>query len=328
MAMNKRGYISFSRLLASLGAALAVFAALPVASGQQQTGSGLSISPTRQELTIEAGKADVIHITLKNTANADVTAKAVVNDFESDNVTGEPKILVNAKSDAPTSIKSFLVGLNDVELKKGESKNFDVPVQITKGTTSGVYYGVIRYTAVPKNPESPEGRQVALNASLGLIVLIQVPGNITERLQAVKLSVDRNDRNGSFFIAPPQHANVTVKNTGNGFTKPFGRVAVTDMQGKQVYSYEMNGTDPRANVLPNSSRVFKDDIKSVNKLGRYTVTANVSYGRGGDILTLKTSFWVLPLWFVIIIAVLFLALLTAGILLYRRLSKKYRRHNR
>lgn len=311
----------FKRILVSVLATFSLFFSLPHVSAQTSGGSGLTISPTRSELTINKGKADFIQVTLKNTSGVDIVAKAEVNDFTADNVTGEPKISVDKKKVSQTSIAKFLVGVTDITLAKDETKKFDIPVQIPENTTSGAYYGVIRYTAVSQTKQETKGRQVALNASLGLIVLIQVPGNITEQVQAQKIAVSRNDSNGSFFIAPPTRANVTLKNTGNGFTKPFGRVTITKGK-KEVFSYEMNSAIPKSNILPGSIRTFSDEIKNVSSLGRYTISANVSYGTGGDILTLKTSFWVLPLWFMIMLLVLIVLIIGAGLFMFKRVGRR------
>lgn len=321
--------MSFKRFFAAIGlSALIIAAGFPTTHAQESTGgSGLSISPTRYELTVNPGKADAFEVTLKNISGVDILARAVVNDFESNNETGEPKIIVDPKVQSPNSVRDLLVGVSDIELKKDETKKFSIAVQVPENATSGAYYGVIRYTAEQINKDPAVERQVALNASLGLIVLIQVPGNITEQVQAQKIRAERNGRGSSFFFSPPTQAAVTLKNTGNGFAKPFGRVTVTK-GGEEVYSYEMNNTDPRSNILPGASRTFKDEIKNVSKLGRYTLTANISYGKGGDILTLKTSFWVFPMWFVLTILVVFIALAIAGFLLYRRISRKHHRRRK
>lgn len=312
--------MSFKRILASLAAILMVSASLGHAGAQQQApGSGLTLSPTRGEFIIEKGKTANIEITLKNKSGAPAIAKVEVDDFVADNKTGEPKIQISNNNTPAASIKKFLLNVEDVTLNTDETKKVLIPIQIPQNAVSGSYYGVIRYTAIATNTDKKEGSQVGLTASVGYIALITVPGNITEQIQAQKIAVSRNDVNGSLFIAAPTKANVTLKNTGNGFTKPFGRVSITK-GGKEVYSYEMNDSDPRSSILPGSSRTFSDDIKNVSSFGRYTITTGVSYGAGGTILTLRSSFWVFPLWTVILMGGALVLILVAGYLMYRRIG--------
>src|SRR5687768_15576711 len=95
-----------------IAAVMLVFAAFnfssQVYSQTGQSGSGLSISPTRTELRIEPGGTDVVKISLRNVTAGDIIAKAFINDFESDNETGEPHIIVDESKQAATSIKPFL----------------------------------------------------------------------------------------------------------------------------------------------------------------------------------------------------------------------------
>jgi hypothetical protein len=309
----KRLFVGFAIIVISL-------LSLPHASAADP-GSGLTLSPTRGEFVINKGKNNLIEISLNNKSGAPVVAKAEVDDFVADNKTGEPKIQVNTKVDTAASVKKFLSNVGDVSLDTNETKKIQIPIVIPENTVSGSYYGVIRYTATAADSTIPTGIQVGLTASVGYIVLIQVPGNITEQIQAQKIAVSRNGVNGSLFIAPPTQANIVLKNTGNGFTKPFGRVTISK-GGKEVFTYEMNDTDPRSIVLPDSSRTFTKDIKNVNTLGRYTIVTGVSYGSGGDVITLKSSFWVFPLWFVIAIGVALIIMIVVIFIIYKRISKK------
>ncbi len=113
---------------------------------------------------------------------------------------------------------------------------------------------------------------------------------------------------------------MTVKNVGNSFLKPFGKVTVKNMSGKEVYSYEINNTDPRGNVLPNTERAFTDELKNIGSFGRYTIVSGVTYGDGGEILTQESTFWVIPFWFVAV-AVVILVLIIAGIVVLVRKIK-------
>jgi len=328
LPVMQRGLKStISRLGLVVSAAMLLFSFMPHAYAQESGGSGLSVSPTRQELTVNPGAADVVTITLKNISGVDVVAKAEVNDFEAANETGEPKILVNTSDETARTIRNFLVGVSDVELKKDETKKITIPVQIPTNTPSGAYYGVVRYTAKQKQSDANVEKQVALNASLGVITLITVPGQITEQIQAVRITAERDGKASSFFFQAPEKVAITLKNTGNGFVKPFGRVAVSK-GGKEVYHYEMNNTDPRSNILPDTVRTFKDEIKDIGGFGRYTVTANLSYGKGGTILTLKTSFWIIPIWALALLAALVVLLIVLGLVLYKYVARRRSRSRR
>jgi hypothetical protein len=307
-------------------ASLLVLASMPFVSAQQQTptGSGLSISPTISEFVIKPGNSAHVNITLKNITVDDVIAKGTVNDFTSDNNTGNPHIITDPTIRSPNSIKNFVANIDDVALAKGQQKSIVIGLDVPKNTSPGAYYGILRYRAVPKALNTPGPGQVALTASVGSIVLITVPGNLREQVQVNGLQVYRGARSSSFFIKPPTSIGVTITNFGNGFVKPFGTVEVNDMFNKTVATYQFNNPKQPGNILPNSKRTFQNNIKGVNKIGRYTVIASVSYGNGSQVLTLKKDFWYIPLWLVVILLLILAALIFLAVRAYR----KYRRGGR
>ena len=78
--------------------------------------------------------------------------------------------------------------------------------------------------------------------------------------------------------------------------------------GKKVHSYEVNNSDPRGIVLPNSSRTFVDGLENIKKPGKYTAIVGVAYGNGAEVITYKSSFWYVPLWCLVVLAVLLIAI--------------------
>jgi hypothetical protein len=294
-------------------------------SAQQDTGgSGLSISPTRTELRIERGKSEEVKLNVRNVTKGAIVAKPFVADFESDNETGEPKLLTDQTHHGSSSIFSFVKGLNDVPLAPGEDKNLTYTINIPSDAPAGAYYGAITYRAVPANQVGPENGQVALTANVASLVLVEVPGDITEKIQITNIKALRNGKSGSVFSGAPDKAAITIKNLGNSFAKPFGTVSVTNMSGKQIHSYEINNSTPRSNILPKTSRTFTDEVKNIKKPGRYTITANISFGSGGEVLTQKVSFWVIPGWLIALIAILLIGIVVGTYTLYR---KQYGSHS-
>ena len=291
---------------------------LPVAAQQDQPSSGISISPLISEFTLKLGQADSLEFNLKNITSNKITAQGSIADFESDNESGNPNIIADPNYVGPHSIRKFILGLEDIPLEIGQQKKVTLAVQIPKDATPGAYFGIIRYKAIPAGDTAPGPGEVALSASVGSIVLITIPGNLREQAQLTNVHVYRGDGESTLFFRQPTKIGVELRNLGNAFIKPFGTVEIRDIRGKEVYSYQLNNTNPRASVLPDSSRVFKNDIKNVNQIGRYTVTASVSYGNGSQVLTLKKTFWYIPLWLAAVILAVLLVLIYLAFRAYRR----------
>jgi hypothetical protein len=294
----------------------------PVNAQEAEGGSGLSVSPTRTELSIQPGKSDKVEISIRNVTRGAIIAKPFISDFESDDATGEPKLYANTEKRNSASINSFVSGLQDVTLQPGETKNLTYTVSIPSSAAPGGYYGAVTYRAVPANTAALDSGEVALTANVASLVLIEVPGDITEQIQVTaakigKINEVKQVKFGSFFTAKPDRAAITVKNNGNSFSKPFGTVSLTNMSGKQIYSYELNNATPRGNILPKSSRTFTDEIKNISKPGRYTLTANISHGTGGEVITQKVSFWYVPVWLLVALGVLLLGIIAGVYFLYR-----------
>lgn len=325
--------ITFKNLIWSvLVFGLAFLTLLPLKTGAQSnnTSSGLRVAPLRSELIISPGKSDIVSLKLKNVTSGRVIIRSAVVDFESKD-DGSPSALPQDSKELSTSIKSFLTPEDGVELEADAEYEYKLPIAVPKGTSPGAYYGLVLFQAIPADQIDSGPGRVALTASIGHVVLLEVPGNIIEQLQVLSLKAARKSqpdiskapivRSGSLFSSAPNQIQIDIKNTGNGFVKPFGNVTITDWRDNQVSSVEINSTDPKGNVLPGNNRVFTSEVAEIKGIGRFTMLASIGHGNGNEVITVKSSFWILPLWFVAIIAVA-LALLIFGIL---RLAKKLRR---
>ena len=316
------------RRVATALAAVIVLATTSVSPVGAQGGpaSGLRISPTRAEVTIEKGSAGEAKFNIKNVTGGTVTVKAVLNDFDPQE-DGSPKPLREGENNAAT-IKNFITLPADINLTADEATDITIPIAIPENQAPGAYYGVVLFQGLPVQESDTPG-QVSLTGSVGGIVLVNVPGDIKESMQLVSIRAGRATpgsnsevRLSNVFAQPFDRVQVRVSNTGNSFLKPFGRVSIPDWRGKEVATYEMNDTDPRANVLPASQRVFTNEIGGVSLPGRYTIEAGIAYGDGGDVLTQKVSVWYLPVWVVVAIIIV-IALIVFGIMrLLKRAPRK------
>ena len=292
----------------------------PKMAWAQAGGNGFVVSPVRSEQTIDPGKSETVTLTVENVTGVQTMAKPIVNDFEaSQSENGQPRIILDETKSAPNnSFKSLVGSLPTVQLNPGEKKTIPVKITVPANAGAGGYYGVIRFIA---DNQGGNDKNVALSASVGTIFLVKVPGDLTESMQLVEFTAAKNGSTGRFFINSGEMSVITrLKNTGNIHVKPFGRVQLTDRSGKIIEEIELNNTEPRSNVLPNSTRKFEDQLKNTKWIGKYTLTGNIGYGTSGSLITAKTSFWVVPSWVIIVGVVLLVALLVGGFLLYRKLS--------
>lgn len=271
------------------------------AQATTSAGNGFRISPVRVEYTIEKGKTETFMISVENPTGGPVVAKPVVNDFiGSDNEDGEPRLILDDNAPSPkNSFKKLVTPINDTVLGPRERKDVQVTINVPEDASAGGYYGAVRFV-----PEAVQGAgNVGLSASVGTIILVRVPGNLTERLDLVQISAARKTKQGdedvydakSFFTSGDVAIMTRLKNNGDIHVKPFGKVQVKNMFGKVVQEFEFNNIDPRANILPDSIRKFNNDLTNMKWFGRYTVEANLGYGDGGgELITARTSFWYIP----------------------------------
>lgn len=297
-------------------------------------GNGLKVSPVRTELTIQPGTSQTVTVTIQNVTKEDATFKALVNDFVAGNdETGQPNLILDATKYAPShSLKRFISPIPDIFVPAGESKPVKAIITVPTNAVGGGYFGAIRF--VPAG--SVDGnKSVTLSASVGSIILVKVPGDIKEDMQIASFDVrglPSSNTASSFFTSnkpdkdakgnrQPLVAVVRFQNKGDVQEQPFGKIVVKK-NGKVVQSTEINNTDPKSNVLPDSVRRFSAPLDKVGNFGRYTVEGNFGYGSNGQLLSASTTFYVVPVGIIITLLVV-IALIVLGIIFIPRAIKSY-----
>ena len=290
------------------------------AQDNTDTGNGLRITPVRQELILAPGQRDSYSIDLTNVSQGEMNVVSVINDFESDNETGQPKLLLGPGESSPFSIKEFVILPESFPLEPGETMTVSIEISMPSEVKPGGYFGAIRFA--PGTETGADEGTVALTASVASLLLISVPGDVPEGMTLENIQPKRGDHSSTFFESPPDVLAVTLANTGNTILKPFGQVVIKDIFGNEVHKYEFNDAQVRSNVLPQSSRTFEDALENIGLLGRYTAEANLSFGEGGGtILQGQTTFWVIP-WKILLAVIAVVAAIiwfaTKGLKTYNR----------
>ena len=310
-----------------------VFAATaqPNASNGSASDNGLKVSPVRSDITINAGKTQALQVTVTNVTSSVSSYDIVVNDFTAgSDESGQPQILLDATKYAPShSLKRLVGNLGSVTLQPGESKNINVPIAIPANYAAGGYYGAIRFT--PHTDKNAANKNVTLSASVGSLVLVTVPGDIHEQVTVASMdareAVEANQVDTPrvvFFDGKDINGVVRFQNSGDVQEQPFGKITLKNWRGKVIGTYEINNTTPRGNVLPDSIRKFSVPMKDIGGLGKYTMVGNFGYGNKGQLITASTTFYVIPVMSLVLVAVV-IALILFLIFGLPRLVKWYNR---
>jgi len=297
----------------------------PVAFAQQNStsknGQALEIAPPVLYLTADPGQQVKAQILIRDISSGNLIVKGTVNDFVAGGVDGTPKILLE-KSETTTaySIVDWVAPLPSLLLIPKEIKAMTATINVPKDASPGGHYGVIRFTSTPP---TPDGSGVSLAASIGVLVLLTVNGEIKQGLTVDKFTVGKGDKTGSIFESAPIVFTQKFKNTGNVHVQPTGQVIISDMFGKKFAAVNVNV--PPGNVLPDSTRQFKQNLdKSViggkRMFGKYSAKLSMTYGDKKKVEQ-TISFWVIPFKLVLTVILVLVGLF----FLLRFLIKRYNR---
>ena len=283
-------------------------------------GNALKISPVRLDVTGDPGTTQTLDVYITNVSDVQATLHPEVDDFvAAGDESGHPDVLLDEKQYAPShSLKRFASPLNNFTLAAGEEKDIRVPITIPKNAAGGGYYGAVRFSPT----QALTSKSLSLTASVGTIVLLKVNGAISEKMSLASFDIRRADKPGTFFTNNKKlSAVIRFNNTGNIQLEPFGTLTVKRF-GKVVQQTQINNSDPRGNVLPDSIRRFTTPLTKLGSFGKYTLEGNFGYGTTGQLLTSSMTFYIVPVP-LILVGVAVLLILLFLIFIVPRLIRSY-----
>jgi len=319
---NVRRSVALLGLLAAVLISVAVPARAATPTGP---GNGLRVSPVRNDITINPGETKTVTINVTNVTASPARFQAVVNDFiGSPDESGNPAIILDPNKFAPKhSLKRFIQPIPNFDLQAGQEKAIAVTIKVPANASGGGYFSAVRFA--PASELNDPSQNLSLTGSVGSLILVKVPGDIKEQLSIASFDVRNKDKVNNFFTTN-KGIDVVIRfqNGGNIQVAPFGKVLLKNRSGKLLATYEVNASEPRGNVLPDSVRKFTVPLKNIGSFGQFKVEGNFGYGSEGQLLTASTTFYVVPraLVLIFIAIVLLLAFLVFGL---PRLIKTYNR---
>lgn len=323
----------FTPTIAALFSAIAVFCFFPHAA------KAYIIDPNRQEIAGDPGSVISSQFNVINTTDQPQTFYVSVQNFEAADETGNPKF-VNTKeglsiwTSFPASVSAAAHGTATIPFKVTVPKDAD-----PGGYSAGIFAAT--------QPPSTENSNVSIGSRVGMLLLFDVNGNVTDSISILEFGTQGLHR---FYSVLPIDFYYRFQNSGADRIKPLGDVLIVNMFGHTTKILDANSVD--GNVLPKSIRRFESawfrDGGYVNEapavfptdpphlsffgaakaeltnfaFGLYTAHLNLAYGNTiQKSATATFRFFIFP-WQLLIILLVLLAIL------YWILKISIRRYNR
>jgi hypothetical protein len=297
-----------------------------VASGYATSVSAMTISPVRYEIQGNPGETLVKEMTIINEDSTSAMYYSSFANFEAQGETGSATF-VEPKDD----IGTWMTTDEQVSLLPGEQKTVSFSVKIPENAEPGGHFGVIFWGTSPEN--NAEGKQLAVSAKTGLLVLLTVNGAVKEGGGLLSFSTLDNQ---FWYNSLPVSLIYRFQNSGGDRVKPLGEIKVRSFGFIPVK--KLNANPVNGNILPNSTRKFTVDwVKYVEPkdapivtgaiknffhravyqwrnfaVGLYSANLNLTYGLLGQNVKKSVFFFVFPWQLLICLIVLFIIVFFIG----------------
>ncbi len=288
-------------LLAAL--ALALVPVLPAQAAQ-----GIGISPTGQEIDVDAGRSYTGSIMVLNDGTNDVTYRFVVSDYRVQDESYDSLFTSTGASNNVSAVSWFSLPTGNQVIKAGQQVPVRYTVTVPPGASVGGHYAAVFIETVP--PTGPGGNRINRVDRIGSLMYIAVGGNLQRSGQVLPLEVPWLQAVG------PLKASVRLRNDGNVHLAAEGYLQLSSLFGKVGDKVPFKGR-----VLPQTTRRFEVSLPASSPIGLFKVTAHINYLDRSE----EVSHWVLlvPRVTFIIVSGTLLLLLAAGLWwLWHRLKSR------
>lgn len=293
----------------------------------------MTITPVRYEIKGDPGQSLSKDIIIINEENVSVTYYSSFANFEAQGETGSAAF-VEPVDDIGTWMKTE----SSVTLLPGEQKTVSFTISIPENAEPGGHFGVIFWGTSPEN--SADGKQLAVSAKTGLLVLLSVSGEVKEGGGLLDFLTKDNK---FWYNSLPVSFTYRFRNDGGDRVKPAGFIKLRSFGFIPVKKLDANPVN--GNILPASTRKFTVDwVKYVEPkdtvvatgfvkqffhravyqwknfaVGLYSANLNLTYGLQEQHVTKTLLFFVFPWQLLICLAVLIILIFFVG----KKLIVKY-----
>lgn len=242
-----------------------------------QSALAVTVGPGKMQLRVDPG--DVIEGTLYLKNNKDTT-KTFYSDIQAFTERDGERVFL----ETPSLLAEWFEIPKSVELSGNGDKQIPYTLSVPEDAPAGGHFAIIWWSTAP--PET-EGGQVAITARAGIVVYLNVSGDVEESALVTRFAIE-----DTLTGSADNTFTIDFKNTGTTYVMPTGTTTITNLWGTKRASLQVNSRELQ--VLPGSEKTFTMTLANdAFWWGPYKATAKVNYAEG-KMLTKERWFFVIP----------------------------------
>jgi hypothetical protein len=260
---------------------------------------GIIISPpVFSNLTANPGSTISNVIKVYNTSPYPLNTAILVDNYTSVGDRGQVKLQSPALSSQYSLASWITVSPSNLNIAPDSYQYVKFTINVPLNAQPGSRFAsVVASVSASQNSTSGSG----VGTEIGSLILLTISGNVS-----VNATLTGFYTNPSFTQGGVLNFIQKIQNTGNVTLRPTGKIVISNMFGNTIKTISIQSLD----VIPSAVRRSQEQINTKGYVGLYTASLFVNYnseGKGGTLVG-KTSFWVIPIYEILLIVVIIVLL--------------------
>lgn len=269
----------------------------------------LTIAPTIYEVSAKPGDSANRIITITNSSTSPTKLHLEVLDASAGSEeTGFAKY---TKATSESTLANWITSSeSEISLNTGESKRIPIFVSVPQNAEPGGHFALVSFVTTAEAGASG----ASITGGVGTNIALDVAGSVLEKGDIVSFTTADGKTN---YDKLPIGFVTRINNGGNRHFKPQGSIQIKNMFGSVVANLPLNETNGGGNVLPRSTREFKNTWEGEFAFGKYTAVLTTDLA-GAGVKTASTELWVMPAGLLVLWLIIALIIIVILVLLIKR----------
>ncbi|HJX45976.1 MAG TPA: hypothetical protein VJ399_02300 [Patescibacteria group bacterium] len=278
----------------------------------------LTVAPARQIVEVDPGEIVTISIKFLNQGDQPIAGDIGVADFLVIDNMGTVAFQDSPKMQAPSpyAAASWIkipVSYDKVTIPAQDKVTIQTKMTVPEDAKPGGRYFGIYFeptSSIPTPLKSDKEAGTSTKSRLAGLVYVRVAGPITENASIIKFQTP------SFIEYGPVKVTSEIINRGSYHITPKGQVVLYDWLGRKIDIKALE----EANIFPDSSRIFTNDLGKQLMFGKFKVELTATYGETGQVLTASTSFFAFPVRIALVIILSIIIIMLLGMIIWKKMK--------